>query len=690
VRAQNLQARLVLGLGSEGNGRAAKLLVDLAAEFGWPNGTPPPELLAWIRNRTDPVASIAGIVEECESTPMAVSLLAAALEARPRHPGLLACLALTDHDSRWQLAFFEQSLAAAESAAPAVRSALTARILTSLVELGAADRIVDLVEKLPPGEAQGVLGAHDRTPLEIDGIQVALPAADLHLDYAAARLRSDRHSIRTLAGMENWPSAGESEAESPFSPSSEPPASAALRRQLLARLAESPDSDPFDFFVEWLLRLRGGDDESRPLFGCLWADLFGGYSRAEGYPSAAQAAGWFCASWIRGPESAPYLQDARAQLTPMLAATLDERLAQFAWPDEGTKPEETDGSGASVRGRDPIAQNRPWPREFPLAEAPPPPVRVWFPCTPRSDKDASADTLPTGFSQVRCEERGDERVVLALSQRFDPVGEVSFGGYWVLRSSDGGARWRALYTGLRESRPYVATADSTLPMVRPEGLLLQAEDREIDESSIFFPPVDLHYKRVRADIALELPWSALERDSDGDNLTDLAEQALLTDENSADTDGDGFGDALDPLPGVAYSLTRSPVSKILQAILREVDPNLPLSTDDNEVAPKDSICRALDLASLVVPSRTQFVIGDAKDWAGVCPSRRVVVMTPAAHELLEKQRGSFYPMSLETFFLDRARRRAFVVVSESWRGTTSYFELRDGVWRESVLMSIIT
>jgi hypothetical protein len=102
-----------------------------------------------------------------------------------------------------------------------------------------------------------------------------------------------------------------------------------------------------------------------------------------------------------------------------------------------------------------------------------------------------------GHSIVRYEEKGPNVVVIYASQDLDPVGEVSSGGYWVIRSENGGVNWEGpYYTGLQLYAPYVILQDSKLSLFGDGELLLEVERRELDRDSITFPPVALRAKNV--------------------------------------------------------------------------------------------------------------------------------------------------------------------------------------------------
>lgn len=63
----------------------------------------------------------------------------------------------------------------------------------------------------------------------------------------------------------------------------------------------------------------------------------------------------------------------------------------------------------------------------------------------------------------------------------------------------------------------------------------------------------------------------LEKDSDGDGLTDLVEKRLGTNPNNPDTDGDDDRDDVDPWPTVPYRPNLTDAEKILCAAFAEFD-----------------------------------------------------------------------------------------------------------------------
>lgn len=158
------------------------------------------------------------------------------------------------------------------------------------------------------------------------------------------------------------------------------------------------------------------------------------------------------------------------------------------------------------------------------------------------------DRLPPG-ELVRVERDGARIVAITASQSLDPAGEVGSGGYWLSLSGDGGKSFAApLYMGLRVFGPYTIRPESNLPLLAADTLQIEVLLRRIDPEKIMFPPIALPIAESRDDIYLTLPLADLRRDTDGDGLTDLAEQAMLLDPDCDDTDGDGLEDGVDSLP----------------------------------------------------------------------------------------------------------------------------------------------
>lgn len=150
--------------------------------------------------------------------------------------------------------------------------------------------------------------------------------------------------------------------------------------------------------------------------------------------------------------------------------------------------------------------------------------------------------VPAGFVFVRAEKLGTRTVVLATSERFDPMYFKTSGGYWLLVLE--GSRWTQTYLGLAEHGPFVASRSTTVPLLDAAGMVRVVVDEapRSAENPRAEPTV------LRTNVVLEAPLKTLQLDSDGDGLSDVAEARLLLDAHDADSDHDGVLDGNDRAP----------------------------------------------------------------------------------------------------------------------------------------------
>src|SRR3989442_9842283 len=105
------------------------------------------------------------------------------------------------------------------------------------------------------------------------------------------------------------------------------------------------------------------------------------------------------------------------------------------------------------------------------------------------------------------------------------------------------------------------------PLLAGDHLQVEVKVEELDPASITFPPVGLRAKRVQEGLLLQIPFADLERDSDADGLTDLAEERLVPDPQSPHTDGDRLPDGNDSLPQVPWTAAMDDSARALDALL---------------------------------------------------------------------------------------------------------------------------
>ncbi|HXO29206.1 MAG TPA: hypothetical protein VOA80_17785, partial [Thermoanaerobaculia bacterium] len=298
--------------------------------------------------------------------------------------------------------------------------------------------------------------------------------------------------------------------------------------------------------------------------------------------------------------------------------------------------------------------------------------------------------LPDGFTAVRSERQGKQVVVIAVSDLYDQRWPASAGGYWVLLSDEKGSRWRhPLYTGLRANLPYTVRARSALPLLAGDRLQVEVE---VEELSSFFTsdgePAELAPRQPRAGIYLEIPVAELERDTDGDGLSDLEEERLLTDPEDADTDRDGIGDGEDPMPTIAAVDTPSPAAGAAAALLGYVLAHGQEPPEQRPRAPRGGCCDPAPSAPL--GGRPVFVAGERPWFAGLSPAHRLIVLTPEELETWRRKVTAPFFFTIELLVLDRSGRRACAVWSGANRGGTVALELSGGEWRVEELGSWIS
>jgi len=425
---------------------------------------------------------------------------------------------------------------------------------------------------------------------------------------------------------------------------------------LRAALATKRDGDLYDVLAATI------NSAARPRGG-VWTRVVADLARGGGYDAFAAAVLRY--AWAPSHE----LADEALTLLPdvlrdELRATLDQEAAAQASAVAQVAPSGTILKRLSAPRVNAFIE-RPLPESIAAGE------RVVIDCEDAS-RTAASMHIPAGWYPIRLERSGSEVAGVAISRAIDPMGEVGRGGYWVLHSADGGATWdEPLYTGLRENAPYVVVPASRLPLAGDRSLAVEVEVHEIDPASITFPPIGLRAKREARGLYIELSWDALRRDTDRDGLTDLLEDHLGTDIESADTDRDGITDAKDGLPQVALTAGVTPEAQILAKLLTDfyagggaIIVGLP-GTDEER--------SACVIRSSAVGAPALFVVGNRDLFSAIDINRRVIVFTPQELEAYTKKFGPTYAADVTLMIVRRDGRKALVVVNESWK--ENVFEL---------------
>jgi hypothetical protein len=304
--------------------------------------------------------------------------------------------------------------------------------------------------------------------------------------------------------------------------------------------------------------------------------------------------------------------------------------------------------------------------------------------------------LPQSFSLVRAEKLGADVLAVCISPAVDPAGEVSRGGYWLLRSPDDGRTWsEPRYLGFQDLGPYVVLERGRLPMHWGEVLRLEVEVHELDPRSITFPPVGLASRRDARDLYIDIPLATLEKDTDADGWPDILEAKLHTDPARADTDGDGITDRLDDFPQVSARATPHKFALIVTDLLTRLvgfeSAGLiePLRDSASEATAPDLLAAAGNRAAPGSVLFT-FIEGDPAMFAGLRAGGQVIVLDEAGVAELQARSGPIYPLQFPMIIADPAGRRAVVQWSAGWVGGTLLYDLVDGKWQAKELSRWIT
>lgn len=376
--------------------------------------------------------------------------------------------------------------------------------------------------------------------------------------------------------------------------------------------------------------------------------------------------------WLDEPpylDPAPRLSERARTLLNEATKASHERLRAFV-RDSG--PSTTQDAGAPP----------------PVTLADPPPGFVER-ASPWRGKAAVKAPLPSvaGFWPERCERVGQRLVVLAASQRYDPTGEVTPGGYWLLLGRADGPGWTAVYTGLPVHRPWKSVKATPVPLLDDQGMVrLVMDEAPLDDSSVTFPPVATRAPVKRRSVVLEAPLERLQRDTDGDGLTDLAEDRLLLDPMRPDTDGDGVKDGDDATPRLDDRLPATTTAEVLNAFLarrRAREPVALITTPGSPKPLKDARPRGPDLDDVTI------LEGTAATLAGLQPLTRVVTFSSQELDALAARYGTIYPRTLRVVV--NGKQHAFIQWSAGWSGGSARVDRDEtGAWVFTILSQWVT
>jgi hypothetical protein len=335
----------------------------------------------------------------------------------------------------------------------------------------------------------------------------------------------------------------------------------------------------------------------------------------------------------------------------------ETRLAQIAVP-----PRQVNDATVAVA----VRELSPWWTERPLPAS----MAAWRDTAPAQTPPEGV-TLPVDRNAVvRYEESDGERAIVYLSTEYDLPGETPAAGMWFAQTV--GGQWkRPLYLGLQRNYPYVATPASNLPLLEGNRLRLEVQVREIDSSTLTFPPIFVDLKRSADGLYLDFDLSVLAADRDGDGLTDIEERRLGLDFTVADTDGDGVPDARDPLPLVRYRASSSPRDRLARAIVSAIIGFTPVSlVIPAGEAPTIERVMTGDPAGTAASrrTRTRFLIGDPSMFANLATTFPLIIYSPGDVAALNRGSAPFLAPQVLHIFSSLDGTRHYVEWSAGWTG----------------------
>jgi hypothetical protein len=281
----------------------------------------------------------------------------------------------------------------------------------------------------------------------------------------------------------------------------------------------------------------------------------------------------------------------------------------------------------------------------------------------------------------------------------------------LLVSRDGGKTWLGPYLLGMHRLPdsYRIVYDSKLPLLNGDNVQIEVAIFEIDKTKPYGGLARPTYKRIVWDRMLTTPLASLTKDSDGDGLTDLLEERILTDPYNRDTDGDGLDDAVDNQPLTPFSGKLTDVDQLFLALVRDGANHVGFFFMDFATSRTEyhsslwgASQRTLTpeaLKFLTVPSSkpiriedTHFLLSEIDCATGITGKARVIVLSEDAMRRYNRKilYGVGYGYSrVGPIVVDDAHRKAFFEFSEGNTGEEFLFLKDHGTWESRSIGSWI-
>ncbi len=315
----------------------------------------------------------------------------------------------------------------------------------------------------------------------------------------------------------------------------------------------------------------------------------------------------------------------------------------------------------------------------------------------KAELEVQYPILHNYFSVSRSWVSEDKKTIAFLM--YHPLGD------FLLLSQDGGSHWSSpLYLGIHRlpEACYLPLADSRLPLVSNGTIQVEVTIWKQDKTQDGSPLQGYKYLWKSWNQYLSVRLDDLRRDTDGDGLTDLFEERILTDPRLPDTDGDGLPDGVDnqpltPFPkkmtdsdAVVLSLIADDRGPLLGSIFPTWRALKDLSAFDHDFMSrsltKKGVAFFTELQAEVIPmDRTSIVVSSGDSFPRITGAARVIVLDEKAFcRYMNKfpEESHLYAGSFDLRF-DRTRTVGILKQFEGNTGSTTVLWKQRGRWQSS-------
>jgi hypothetical protein len=581
--------------------------------------------------------------------------------------------------------------------AKALNTSLSRQYLQALFDAGLVREAADYFTRLPENVRGALLDQETpKAAVKLDGHDVALnetadilafsQSSDFRLEISAVLYLSGRadearaifKSVLPPGNPKAFKKCGHMIGEPRRTVCGEDYSGGAVRWRLLELALEKPQEDPYDLVESYY----GGGGSVDELGTGLWHQV--SLRRLMEYrtPVGVVASRW---------DGDKVLSIDDKPVSGLLAATLDPALLARAT--------EIARSIALVRKQFPSAAGRSEveynDRSVRDAKVPSRFRQVALPkdCpAPKTDLQWKEPALPASISRIseieqfwRVETAGSLVVVIGQIHSSGSWEEEGLSGVWVHVSQDDGKTWEApLYTGLESGVHFLASTAPCVSRLDGDRLTLELWSIPIVDLGDDGQPLANDSGSREGRFAVDVPLSALRRDSDRDGLTDIVEEALLLNPRNRDSDGDGVADGEDSFPNLSNKAT-SELAGPMAAVLSEVVNGLGPSRRPAMIVTKASA----ESASVRFKERPLVLFADPGSFNGISADRMVLVFSEENLQRLARWRGRMSGTKFEDPVLNRARNRGYVKFDNGLTGGTFAWRREGTGWKVEQISSFI-